>query len=123
MLDICLLLDPLIRLWAMASSFVMNLVVAAADEDDDDFFAEFDVDLDMDGDLAPPKQPLSNIPENSSDMDMNPTSDSAADGTAADASSAPMVTNLLTSEAAAPGPDAAPRTLDGADNPSGLHLH
>lgn len=97
----------------------MKLVAAAADEDDDDFFAEFDVDLDMDGDLAPPKQPLSNIPENSSDMDLNPTSHSGADGTAAaEASSAPA-TNQLTSESAAP--DATPQTSDGAEVPSGVH--
>ena len=99
----------------------MKLVAAAADEDDDDFFAEFDVDLDMDGDLAPPKQPLSNIQEDSSDMDLNPTSDPAADGTAAEASSVPMVTNQLTSGPT--GPDAAPQTSDGAELPSGLHLN
>lgn len=99
----------------------MKLVAAAADEDDDDFFAEFDVDLDMDGDLAPPKQPLSNIPEHSSDMDLNPASNSGAEGTAAEASSAPMATNQLTSGSIAP--DAAPQTSEGADIPSGLHLH
>lgn len=97
---------------------VMKLAPAAADEDDDDFFAEFDVDLDMDGDLAPPKQPLSAIPEKSSNMDLNPTADSAADGTAAEASSAPMVTDQLTSDPAAP--DAAPQTANDADDPSGL---
>ena len=98
----------------------MKLVAAAADDDDDDFFAEFDVDLDMDGDSAPPKQALSTIPEKSSDTDLNPASDSAADhdGTAAEASSAPMATDQLTSESASP--DAASQTSDG-DILSGTH--
>ena len=97
------------------------VAAAAADDDDDDFFAEFDVDLDMDGDSTPPKQALSTIPEKSSNMDLNPASDSAADGTAVEASSAPMATDQLTSGFAAP--DAAPQTSDGGDILSGLRLH
>lgn len=95
-----------------------KLVAAAADDDDDDFFAEFDVDLDMDGDSAPPKQALSTIPEKASNMDLNPTSDIAADGTAAETCSAPIATDQLTFGSAAL--DAAPQTSDGTGIQSDL---
>ena len=109
------------QLRKVAGFLIMTkLVAAAADDDDDDFFAEFDVDLDMDGDSAPPKQALSTIPEKSSGIDLNPTSDIAADGTASDTSFAPMATDQLTSGSAAV--DAALQTSDGTDVQSGLHL-
>ena len=75
----------------------------------------------MDGDSAPPKQVLSTIPERSSDMDLNPSSHFAVDGTAAEASPAPIATDKLTSGSAAPG--SPPQNSDREDLLSGLHLH
>lgn len=96
-------------------------MAAAVDNDDDDFFAEFDVDLDMDGNSAPPQQALSIIPERSSNLDLILASHSAADGTAAEASSAPLATDQLTSGSAAP--DTAPQNSKCGDVLSGLLLH
>lgn len=99
----------------------MGIVAAAADDDDDDFFAEFDVDLDMDGDSAPSKQALSTIPEKSGDMDINAASESAADEADAVASPVPMAIDESITEPAAP--DAAPQASDGADVQPGWRLY
>ena len=93
----------------------MKLVSTAADDDDDDFFAEFDVDLDMDGDSAPLKQALRTIPEKSSDMDLDPASEPAADGAAVEAPSVPITTDQPAA------PSAAPQASFNADIQSGLH--
>ena len=103
--------------------FDWKLVTAAADDDDDDFFAEFNVDLDMDGDSAPPKPALSTVPEQSDNLDTNAVAAAAADDdeSAVEASSIPMATDQAFSEPAAP--DAAPEAADTADVQPGWCLH
>ena len=86
---------------------------AAADDDDDDFFAEFNVDLDMDGDSAPPKPALSSIPEQSDNLDENAVAAADDDESAVEASSIPMATDQAISEPAAP--DAAALATNSAD--------
>lgn len=96
-------------------------MTVAADDDDDDFFAEFDVDLDMDVDSAPPKAALRTIPEKSDDIGINAGAAAADDESAVEASSVPMATDQSISEPAVA--DAAPQAADRANIQPGLQFH
>ena len=98
-------------------------MTAAADDDDDDFFAEFDVDLDMDNEPASPKKPLAVTPQKSAEKSadaMEPAP--ACDMTAADVTSMPMSTDQMSSGIAPDFAGAASQAADGADYYSGLQI-